>query len=203
MGPERFNSQAAIYQDALDASEEKRVAEWYNNLSHSYDELYGHEQSFKQEKVLDFMYNKRFGILVDVGCGSGAFLDDAVSFYDYAIGIDLSINMLKAARKKRSSKHDVVLATSRALPMRNGIADCLVSISTLKADSTLPANLRELRRLLNGEALLAVSLFQEPGGPRPFDSSEPFQSSRISNRESIYFFTCQSGRQPVSKTALG
>lgn len=188
----------------MDANEERRVAEWYDNLSHSYDELYGREQSLKHKKVLDFICDKRFEILIDVGCGAGALLNHTVGFYDYAIGVDLSINMLKAARKKRSNKNDFVLATSRSLPMRDGVADCLVSISTLKADSTLPANLRELRRLKKGEGLLAVSLFEEPGDPSPFDPSEGIQSSRISNRESMYFFPVKStGRQSVSKTAFG
>ena len=179
----------------MDENEERRVAEWYNNLSHSYDELYGHEQSFKQKKVLDFMCDKRFRILVDVGCGSGALLSHAVSFYDYAIGIDLSINMLRAARKKRSNKTDFVLGTSRLLPMRDGVADCLVSISTLKTDSTLPANLAELRRLMNAEGLLAVSLFHELENPSRFDPSDTIQSSRISSRESMYFLTRQSDRK--------
>lgn len=193
-----MNCQAAIYQDDLDANEQRRVAEWYDNLSHSYDELYGHEQSFKHKKVIDFICDKRFGILIDVGCGSGALLDHAVSFYDYAIGVDFSINMLRAARKKRSNKNDFVLATSRMLPLRDGVADCLVSISALKADSTLPAILRELRRLLDGDGPIAVSLFDEPGNLSPFNPSERIQSSRISNRESIYFSTCQSDRKTSS-----
>ena len=179
----------------MDEQEERRVAEWYNKLSDSYDELYGHEQSFKQEKVLDFICDKRFGILVDVGCGSGAFLNAAVSLYSYGIGVDLSINMLKAAKKKQPKKNDFVLATSRMLPLRDGVADCLVSISTLKTDSALPENLRELRRLLNGESLLAVSLFQERENPIPFDPSERVRSSRISKRESIYFLTSQGDRK--------
>lgn len=195
MGPERFNSRSAIYQDDLDENEERRVAECYNNLSHSYDELYGHEQSFKEKKVLDLMYGKRFGILVDVGCGTGALLDNAISFYDFAIGVDLSIDMLRAARKKRSNKIDFVLATSRMLPIRNGVAGCLVSISTLKTDSTLPANLSELGRALNGEGLLAVSLFHEPEDPSPFDPSERIQTSKLSKRESLYFSTRQSDRK--------
>lgn len=195
VGPERFNSRSVIYQDDLDENEERRVAEWYNNLSHSYDELYGHEQAFKREKVLHLMSDKRFRILVDVGCGSGALLNQAVRFYDYAIGVDLSINMLRAARKKRSNKIDFVLATSRMLPIRDRAADCLVSISTLKTDSTLPANLSELGRVLNGEGLLAVSLFLEPEDPSPFDLTERIRSSRISKRESLYFFTRQSDRK--------
>lgn len=179
----------------MDANEERRVAECYDNLSHSYDELYGHEQSFKHKKVLDFICDKRFGILIDVGCGSGALLNHAVGFYDYAVGVDLSINMLRAARKKRSNKIEFVLATSRLLPMRDGVADCIVSISTLKSDLTLPANLRELRRLLKGEGLLTLSLFEEPGDPIPFDPSEGIQSSRISNRESMFFFPRQIDRK--------
>lgn len=184
-----------IYQDDLDANEERRVAEWYDNLSHSYDQLYGHEQSLKHKKVLDFICDKRFGILIDVGCGSGDLLNHTVGFYDHAIGVDLSINMLRAARKKRPNKIDFVQATSRSLPMRDGVADCLVSISTLKADSTLQANLRELRRLLRDEGLLTVSLFEEPGNQSPFDPSDGIQSSRISNRESMYFFPRQIDRK--------
>ncbi len=171
----------------MDPKEEQRIAEWYNALARSYDELYGREQTAKHKAVLGFFESKRLKLLVDVGCGSGTFLQDADSFYDYAVGIDLSIKMLEAAKKKRSSRNDLILATSRMIPIRDEAADGLVSISTHADDSSFPSALDELRRICHENATLAISLLQpaESSASIPFERAHTF---RISNRETVYCF---------------
>src|SRR5207247_3276846 len=91
---ERLISPYAIYQADLEENDDREVAERYNTLSPSYNELYGREQSPKHKAVIEFIADERFKILVDVGCGPGMFLESAQELYEYAIGIDLSMSMI-------------------------------------------------------------------------------------------------------------
>ena len=167
--------------------DDRQVAEWYNTLSGSYDELYGEEQSRKCETVLGFLGNRHFEVLIDVGCGTGSFLEKAGAFYDYAIGIDLSAKMLRIATKRKTANTDYVLASSSSLPLKNSSSDCTVSISTAKAGSNLSSFIADLRRIGREDSLLALTLFQEPGIPNPESLAKPVRSTIISDRETLYF----------------
>lgn len=186
MTPERFNSPSALYQHDLE-KDERQVAEWYDTLSNSYDELYGKEQSQKHETILEFLGSRRFRVLVDVGCGTGAFLEKARDSSDSAIGIDLSRKMLQIARRRETRNTDYVLASSSLLPLKNNSADCTVSISTAKAESNLPVIIGELERISHDDSVLAVSIFQKPGTTIPSSLVTRARSMIISAREILYF----------------
>ena len=167
--------------------DERQVAEWYDALSNSYDELYGKEQSQKHETILEFLGSRRFRVLVDVGCGTGAFLEKARDSSDFAIGIDLSRKMLRIARRRETRNTDYVLASSSLLPLKNNSADCTVSISTAKAESNLPVIIGELERISHDDSLLAVSIFQKPRTTIPSSLATRAASTIISERETLYF----------------
>src|SRR2546426_8652385 len=183
---ERFNSPSAIYQHDLE-KDERQVAEWYNTLSGSYDELYGKEQSQKHQAVLEFLGNRRFQVLIDIGCVTGTFLKQAQEIYDYAIGIDLSRKMLQIARNKKIPSTDYVLASSSSLPLKNASSDCTVSISTAKAEPNLPMLIADLERISHEYSFLAFTLFQQPGLPTPISLARRARSTIISERETLYF----------------
>jgi ubiquinone/menaquinone biosynthesis C-methylase UbiE len=167
--------------------EDHRVAEWYDTLSSSYDELYGEEQSVKHRAVIDFIRNERFKILIDIGCGSGALLQETTQFYGNAVGIDLSKGMLKAAKTRKLAKTDFVLASLRMLPIKDETVDCVVSISTLKGDSNLTPFLNEMKRICRRRSVQALSLFLQLDSKIPPLLTSSEGSSRVSNRETIYF----------------
>jgi ubiquinone/menaquinone biosynthesis C-methylase UbiE len=186
MTPETFNSPSALYQHDLE-KDERQVAEWYNTLSNSYDDLYGKEQAQKYETVLEFLGNRHFRVLVDIGCGTGTFLERARETYDYAIGIDLSIKMLQIARRRKTRSTDYVLASSSSLPLKDDSADCAVSISTARAESNLPMFIADLERICHQDSPLAVTIFQKPGTPIPLSPATRARSTIISDRETLYF----------------
>ena len=186
MAPERFNSPIALYQYDLE-KDDRQVAEWYNTLSNSYDELYGKEQSQKHSTIVEFLENKHFPVLVDIGCGTGTFLEKAHKAYDHAIGIDLSNKMLQTAKRRKIRNIDYVLASSSSLPLKNNSADCIVSISTVKAESNLPLTIGEFERISRQDSLIAVSVFQKPGTAVPSTIAARVRSTMISDRETLYF----------------
>jgi ubiquinone/menaquinone biosynthesis C-methylase UbiE len=167
--------------------DERQVAEWYNTLSSSYDELYGKEQSLKYELVLEFLREKHFKVLVDIGCGTGTFLEKVREICDHSIGIDLSTRMLKIAKNRRTPNAEYVLASSSSLPLKDNSADCTVSISTAKAESNLPTFIADLERISHQASLLAVTIFQKPGTLIPLSLATRARSTIISDRETLYF----------------
>jgi ubiquinone/menaquinone biosynthesis C-methylase UbiE len=167
--------------------DERQVAEWYNKLSSSYDELYGKEQSHKYQTVLEFLGNRHFPVLIDIGCGTGTFIEKARENYDYAIGIDLSNKMLQIAKKRKTQNTDYVLASSSSLPLKNSSSDCTVSISTAKAEPNLPKFIADLQRIARDDSLLAFTLFQRAGALDPLSIPKPVRSTKISERETLYF----------------
>jgi malonyl-CoA O-methyltransferase len=166
--------------------DERQVAEWYNTLSSSYDELYGKEQSHKYEMVLEFLREKHFKFLVDIGCGTGNFLEKAREICDHSIGIDLSTRMLKIGKNRRIPNAEYVLASSSSLPLKDDSADCVVSISTAKADSNLQRFIADLERISHEDAFLAVTIFQKPGTPIPLSPATRARSTIISDLETLY-----------------
>jgi len=166
--------------------DERQVAEWYNTLSSSYDDLYGKEQSHKYETVLEFLGNRHFRVLVDIGCGTGTFLEKAQEICDRSIGIDLSTKMLKIAKNRRTPNADYVLASSYSLPLKDDSSDCTVSISTAKAEPNLPMFLADLERVGREDSFLAFTLFHQPGALNSVFPSKSGRSTRISERETLY-----------------
>ena len=167
--------------------DERQIAEWYNNLSKSYDELYGEEQSSKHQAVLGFLGNRHFQVLVDIGCGTGSFLAKAYEISDHSVGIDLSTRMLRIAKNRRIPNSDYVLASSSWLPLKEGSSNCTVSISTAKAEPDLPSLMSDLERIARDDSLLAITLFQQPGTLDPILLPKPVQSTKVSERETLYF----------------
>jgi ubiquinone/menaquinone biosynthesis C-methylase UbiE len=167
--------------------DERQVAEWYNTISGSYDELYSKEQSEKYRTVIEFLGNRQFKVLVDIGCGTGTFLSTAEEIYHYAIGIDLSIKMLRIAMKRKTPNIDYVLASSSWLPLKDNSSDCIVSISTAKAEPNLSCLIADLHRIAQEDSLLAITLFQQPGETDQIALPKPWRSTKISERETLYF----------------
>lgn len=166
---------------------EREIAEWYNSLARSYDELYGKEQSLKHEVVLKAVEKKRFNLLIDVGCGSGVLLERTSRNCDQSVGFDLSIKMLKIAKTRRSERTDFVLASSRCLPIVDGRVDCLVSISTLEANENVPEHLAELKRVRSPNGVEIVSLFHYQSDDANDIVTGSTRSLKLSDRETVYF----------------
>lgn len=165
----------------------RKVAEWYDALSQSYDELYGEEQSNKQKRVSQFLNGRVFRLIVDVGCGTGTFLQSARGNYEEAVGIDFSSNMLKRARARTfPGSVELIRAESSSLPIKDAAADCVVSISLIDSKVNFSRHLTELRRIGKQPGTIVMTIFKEDKAGPSFDSSEIESCAEISQRETLY-----------------
>lgn len=97
--------------------------------------------------------------VLDVGCGTGAFLTALAARLPRArlVGVDLSLPMLAAARAKRIANAVLCRARAEALPLAGGRFDLAVSLSAFHDFDDLELAMREIRRVLRpGGAILVT-----------------------------------------------
>lgn len=104
--------------------------------------------------------------VVDVGCGPGAAAREAARRGAEVFGVDPADVMLRIARTftGRSARITWLEGTAEALPLEDGAATVLWSISTVHHWSNIAAGLAEAFRVLApGGRLLAMERKREPG----------------------------------------
>ena len=100
-------------------------------------------------------------IIIDFGCGSGRFSDLLSHHCKYALGLEITPDMLRVAKNEcRNSNTGFVLYDGLNFPIKKQGADLLVSVSVLQYitdDHELEMILREIRRCLKpGGELLCI-----------------------------------------------
>lgn len=165
------------------------LAEWYDALSKSYDELYADEQSRKHNQVLELLRDRRFGLLLDVGCGTGNLLRAVQETADQLVGIDLSEGMLRKAKSLRSKKIDLLRADCSSLPLGKELADCVLAISVIESDNNAEKQISEMNRVCKVDGSLVVTMFHDKEGAvdcNMFGRRQVVQQSNVSPRESLF-----------------
>ena len=107
----------------------EKILNLYSQLSKSYDLLYGGEQKKKYELLLRL--KKPYGIVVDLGCGTGMFLEYIANLCTFVVGLDICREMIEIAKCRRGSNVDLVLGDMSLPPFRTTVFDFVYSISVL------------------------------------------------------------------------
>ncbi|AFZ70001.1 methylase involved in ubiquinone/menaquinone biosynthesis [Caldisphaera lagunensis DSM 15908] len=128
----------------------------YDFTYEGYDELYGEEQKNKYDLL--FSKIKPYGIVADIGCGTGLLME---YFYDTGlidkinkyICLDLSINMLSLSNKRANKfckdKCLVLWGNAEYLPFKNKSIDFLFSFSVINLLDNPENALNEFKRVSN------------------------------------------------------
>ncbi len=100
------------------------------------------------------------GAFLEVGCGTGTFLQAAGERFSRAVGVDLSLAWLVIA-KKRLEEHGVsallLCAFAERLPLAPEIFDLAVSLDLIEHVSDPAAALAEIRRVTRPEGAMAFT----------------------------------------------
>jgi ubiquinone/menaquinone biosynthesis C-methylase UbiE len=188
----------------LPSKDSENIAEWYDVLSQNYDELYGEEQGKKYSKVLERLGNREFRLAIDVGCGNGILLELISARCQLALGIDLSVRMLKEAKlRTKKSTVDWIRADASHLPLRNHLADGVISVSMLVSGPIFMKHFRELSRIATENATLIFTIFLDKNqiAGALFDgNTEPATS--LSEREQLYLIDRTAGVKGSSASRL-
>jgi len=118
-------------------------------------------QNAGHRAVQSLMKNKKYDIMLDLGCGEGGhapFLDSL----DNVIGIDKDQDSLERLKNKIPSFF-VVYADALNLPLREKSVDCIMSIYNLEHTVYLDLVLEEMCRVLSPDGDVFVSVPNEGG----------------------------------------
>lgn len=103
---------------------ENYIIELYRNLAAIYDEIYGEEQRRKY-----WMFASQVGDrAVDVGCGVGLVFEVVQS---YVVCLDISLDMLQMARRRRGELGELLAASYWLPPFRRGAFHTALFISSI------------------------------------------------------------------------
>jgi len=113
---------------------------YYNQISDGYDELHGEEQLKKARIIRDKIESKRGDKLLDVGCGTGSYLD----IFDCDVtGIDPSQELIS----RYKGTHQLLLGKAEDLEFEDNEFDIVISITSIHNFEDIEKGLKEIKRV--------------------------------------------------------
>jgi ubiquinone/menaquinone biosynthesis C-methylase UbiE len=129
----------------------------YNTTSRGYDELYGEEQREKCIEVMREIKALKGKTVLDIGCGTGI-IEGMLLEAKHIIGLDISIEMMKTAKKKYGESYAIswINADAENLPIKSGSIDISLMITVIQNIPNQLNALKEIERTLKveGEAIV-------------------------------------------------
>jgi ubiquinone/menaquinone biosynthesis C-methylase UbiE len=113
---------------------------YYDEISEGYEELHKEEQLKKVSIIISKLKPKPENTLLDVGCGTGLYLD---MFKCQVTGADPARKLLA----KYKGKHKVVLAIAEELPFPDNSFDIVTSITAIHNFRNIETGIKEMRRV--------------------------------------------------------
>lgn len=111
----------------------KKDMQHYDRVAAVYDAQYGEEQERKYKAALDAVSISKGGYVLDLGCGTGLFIEEAAKLGGCVVGVDHSKNMLKKAKQKHDGGQvSFLCADADSLPFVEGTFDKVFSFTVLQ-----------------------------------------------------------------------
>ncbi len=113
---------------------------YYDEISEGYEELHKEEQLKKVKIILNKLNLKKTDKLLDVGCGTGLYLD----LFDCDVtGIDPSEKLLE----QYHGEHQVILGSAESLDFPDNSFDIVMSITAIHNFDDIEQGLKEIQRV--------------------------------------------------------
>jgi len=156
---------------------EKRrfVEEMFDRIAPRYD-LLNRLMTFGADVVWRRLAIRGLGLdggerVLDLGCGTGDLLDLAAARGALPVGVDVSAQMLRRARRRVPAAL-LLRCDAERLPLRSGSFDAVVSAFALRNFTAVPGVLAEAARVLRPGGRIALLEMDRPAtgaGRRAFD----------------------------------
>lgn len=127
----------------------------YDETAGFYDHRYTEIQRQKYSAVIKHLPS-RFGRALDVGCGTGLFLDELRRRARFVVGVDISEKMLNVAQG-RGSGAGLLLADAESLPFKDQTFDCVISVTLLQNVPSPENAVAEFMRILKNHGLVVYT----------------------------------------------
>ncbi len=137
----------------------KYILEEYACLAPRYDNRWSFYIEATIRETMKRLNLRPFERLLDIGCGTGAFLDEVHSTFPgiEAAGIDPSQEMLDVARQKLANWAELSVGWSESLPYDDNTFDIVVSCNSFHFWQKPVTALTEIARVLKPDGKLAIT----------------------------------------------
>jgi len=122
---------------------------YYDEISEGYEELHKEEQLKKVRLILTKLKISPNDTLLDVGCGTGLYLD---MFKCKVTGVDPAPKLIR----KYKGKHKILLARAEELPFPDNSFDVVTSITAIQNFEDIESGLCEISRVGKDEFVLSA-----------------------------------------------
>ena len=135
---------------------------WFNKQAPVYDEtntiLYSKYGKISCENIREYLHDKKFNSMLDIGCGTGYLIDMLSNEHDSEFtGLDLSPEMIKQAENKTIKKSKFVEGRSDELPFENETFDIVTCSQSFHHYPETDKPMQEARRVLKQGGLYILS----------------------------------------------
>jgi ubiquinone/menaquinone biosynthesis C-methylase UbiE len=113
---------------------------YYDEISEGYEELHKEEQLKKVKIILNKLNLKKTDKLLDVGCGTGFYLD---MFKCKVTGVDPAPKLIK----KYKGEQKIILARAEELPFPDNSFHIVTSITAIQNFEDIEKGLQEMKRV--------------------------------------------------------
>jgi ubiquinone/menaquinone biosynthesis C-methylase UbiE len=137
---------------------QEKIQRHYDDVAHRYDHHYDRSRgkyyhTHLSRHLMEMLPKK--GLLLDIGCGTGLFVEKYMMDGGTAVGLDISRGMILQARR-RCKEREFVVATGETIPFCDGSFDAVGSLLAFSYMKDPQAMLDEAFRVLKPGGTLAV-----------------------------------------------
>jgi len=142
----------------MSTAKQEKIQQHYDEIANVYDLHYDRPRGRTyhtriSRHVMDSL--PPGGMLLDIGCGTGLFVEKYLREGGNAIGVDLSRNMIERARD-RCGAADFSLGTGECLPFRDETFDAVASLLVFSYLRDPESMLREAHRVLRPGGAISI-----------------------------------------------
>lgn len=136
----------------------EKIQQHYDDIADVYDLHYDHPRGRSYHTRISSHVMEALppgGALLDIGCGTGLFVEKYLRHGGTAVGIDLSRNMIERARA-RCGCSDFTLGTGESIPFSDNTFDAISSLLVFSYVRDPQAMLKEAYRVLRPGGAISI-----------------------------------------------
>ena len=136
--------------------------EWFNKQAPVYDDtntiLYSKYGKISCENIYNYLKDKEYKKLLDIGCGTGYLIDMLTKNHEAEFtGLDLSPEMIKQANNKNIKNAKFLEGRSDEIPFDNNTFDIITCSQSFHHYPDTDKSMQEARRILKPGGLYILS----------------------------------------------
>lgn len=148
----------------------RSVMHRYDITAGIYDMRYADEQTAKYKAALESLRTRKFGIVLDVGCGTGLLFDHVAYKAEAIVGLDVSRkSLLKAKGRAKLQNVRLICADVDAMPFGDRMFNPVFAMTLIQNSPNPVETLKEIERVSKDDAEIVVTGLKKVFSKRRFE----------------------------------